>query len=181
MPLGNHPAGLGPEAHLSVMRKVSLSGLSRACRGEPVEETPKAARLPAAQNGAAPEAGLSAKQSASRATTFFSTEGRPSGLCTPPCYKAGPCYPVNDATIRLCGAGHFASGAIRSRLEAVPTAFFLTEPTARRQIRPYPRSQQVVHAQCGLTKHHIESLCKRPNPDELDTTRDRHTIDGALR
>ena len=47
--------------------------------------------------------------------------------------------------------------AIRSRLpfgaaqgpepvegEAAPTAFLLTEPTARREGRPYPRSQQVV-------------------------------------
>ena len=36
--------------------------------------------------------------------------------------------------------------AIRSRLEAAPTAFLLTEPSARKEGRPYPRSQQMVRA-----------------------------------
>ena len=33
-----------------------------------------------------------------------------------------------------------------SRLEAAPTEFLLTEPTARREGRPFPRSQQVARA-----------------------------------
>ena len=65
---------------------------------------------PAAQNGAAPQAGSSAKQSASGATTFSSMENGPPRLCTPPRHKAGPHrYTINDATMRLCGADHPAS------------------------------------------------------------------------
>jgi len=33
-----------------------------------------------------------------------------------------------------------------SRLEAAPTEFLLTEPTARREGRPFPRLQQVARA-----------------------------------
>ena len=36
--------------------------------------------------------------------------------------------------------------AIRSRLEAAPTAFLPTEPKARRDGRPHQRSQQVIRA-----------------------------------
>jgi len=110
------PQGLGPEAYLLVRRKVNLSCLSRACRGESAEGTPEDARLPAAQNGAAPEAGSCAKQSASGATMCSSMQGRPPGLCTPPRYEAGP-HPLLAMT-RLCafvdlpasgGADHPAS------------------------------------------------------------------------
>jgi hypothetical protein len=60
--------------------------------------------------GAAPEAGSSAKQSASGASTFSSMFGGPSGLCMPPRYKAGPHrHTINDATMRLCGADDPAS------------------------------------------------------------------------
>ena len=52
---------------------------------------------------------------------------------------------INGATMRLCRTDLPAS-AHSSRLEAAPTAFLLTEPRARREGRPYPRSQQVVRA-----------------------------------
>jgi len=54
-------------------------------------------------------------------------------------------FTINAATMRLCRADLPAT-AHSSRLEAAPTAFVLTEPTARREGRPDPRSQQVVRA-----------------------------------
>jgi hypothetical protein len=48
--------GTGPEAYLQVRRKVSLTCLSRAYRGEPAQGTPEDARPPAVQNWAAPGA-----------------------------------------------------------------------------------------------------------------------------
>ena len=63
---------------------------------------------------------------------------------------------INAATMRLCRAdlpasahsSRLASGLERptARREVAPTAFLLTEPTARRDGRPYPRSQQVARA-----------------------------------
>jgi len=52
---------------------------------------------------------------------------------------------INAATMRLCRAD-FPASAYSSRLEATPTVSPLIEPQARREGRPYPRSQQVV---CG--------------------------------
>ena len=52
---------------------------------------------------------------------------------------------INAATMRLCRADLSAS-AHSSRLEAAPTALLLTEPPARGEGRPCPRSQQVVRA-----------------------------------
>ena len=52
---------------------------------------------------------------------------------------------INAATMRLCRADLPAT-AHSSRLGAAPTAFLLREPAARREGRPYPRSQQVVRA-----------------------------------
>jgi len=74
-----------------------------------------------------------------------SLTGTPPGLCTPLRYKAGPhLNTINAATMRLCRADHPASGAIRSRLEAAPTAPLLTEPTRKDgQIRG--RSSWFVH------------------------------------
>ena len=56
------------------------------------------------------EAGWSAKQSASGATTFSSMEGRPPELSTAPALegRAAP-YTINAATMRLCGADRPAS------------------------------------------------------------------------
>ena len=51
-------AGLDLRRTWSAHRKVSLSCLSRACRGEPVEGRPEDARLRAVQNGVAPGAGM---------------------------------------------------------------------------------------------------------------------------
>jgi hypothetical protein len=61
---------------------------------------------------------------------------------------------INAATMRLCRADLPAS-ARSSRLEAAPTALLLTEPTARRDGRPYPRSQQVARTQCGLGEEEL--------------------------
>ena len=48
----------------------------------------------------------------------------------------------------------------QSRLETAPTAFFLTEPTTRREGRPCPRSQQVILAWRGLeSQHQLVMLC----------------------
>jgi hypothetical protein len=65
--------------------------------------------------------------------------------------RRGPCLRF-VATMRLCRLARLRRGrpslpnAIPSRLEAAPTAFLLTEPTARREGRPYPPSQQGVRA-----------------------------------
>jgi len=70
-------------------------------------------------------------------------------LCAPR-YKAGPHLLLSMT--RLCAFVEQITlpRIIQPRLEVAPTAFLLTEPTARRERRPYPRSQQTVRASCGL-------------------------------
>jgi len=91
-------------------------------------------------------AGWSAAQSACGATTFLWSEKGSPGFPPDPARKARPPSPLS--MMRLCAFAEQTSlpQLPRSRLEAAPTAFLLTEPTARRDGRPYPRSQQVVHA-----------------------------------
>jgi hypothetical protein len=50
------------------------------------------------------------------------------------------------ADLLASGGADLPASAHSSRLEAAPTVFLLTEPTARREGRPYPRSQQVARA-----------------------------------
>ena len=70
-------------------------------------------------------------------TPKLSTTTQPKGLAS--------LSTINAATMRLCREDLPAS-AHSSRLEAAPTAFLLTEPTARIEGRPSLRSQQVVRA-----------------------------------
>jgi hypothetical protein len=83
-------AGLDLRRTCSVRRKVSLSCLSRARRGESVEGRPEDARLPAPRDGAAPEAGRSAAQSASGASTFLRPQKGLPGFPREPRRKARP-------------------------------------------------------------------------------------------
>jgi len=62
-----------------------------------------------------------------------------------PAQRPGLALHHHAATMRLCRADLPAT-AHSSRLKAAPTAFLLTEPTARREGRPDPRSRQVVRA-----------------------------------
>jgi hypothetical protein len=68
-------------------------------------------------------------------TLKLSTKTLPKGLAS--------LSTINAATMRLCRADRPAT-THSSRLKAAPTAFLLTESTARREGRPYPWSQQVV-------------------------------------
>ena len=72
--------------------------------------------------------------------------GRFPGFCTPLRYSARPHSILSMP--RLCAFVEQITPprAIRSWLEAAPTAFFFTEPRARREGRPFPRSEQVVRA-----------------------------------
>jgi hypothetical protein len=73
-------AGLGPEAY-------SFSTSRRS--------SPENARLPARQDGAAPEAGSSAAQSASGASTFPRSQDGPPGFRPEPRRKARPPSPLS--------------------------------------------------------------------------------------
>ena len=70
-------------------------------------------------------------------TPKLSTTSPPKGLAS--------LSTINAATMRLCRAD-LPAAAHPSRLKAAPRAFLLTEPRARREGRPDPRSQQVVRA-----------------------------------
>jgi hypothetical protein len=112
---------------------------------------------PAVQNGAAPGAGMVCGAKRIRSLYLPWMTGVTPKLSTTPRPKAWPRSPLFNAAItpwRDALADLSASGGAdlpatthSSRLEAAPTgAFVLTEPTARREGRPYPRSQQAVRA-----------------------------------
>ena len=125
--------GTGPEAYL-----FSTSQGSK----------PEDARLPAVQNGAprrgqgwsAPE-GLR-DRGAKRIRSLYlpwMTEVTPKLSTTTPPKGLALFSTINDATMRLCRAdlpatAHSSPRACRGR--SAPTAFLLTEPTARREGRP---------------------------------------------
>jgi hypothetical protein len=125
-------AGLGPEAYWSVRRKVPRDDLGTSeTRGRPAFDW-------ARRSGAGGRVVCGAKRIRSHYLPS-PTERRP-GLSTrtPP---KGPASlsTINDATMRLCRADLPASRHLNRAY------------AARREGQPYPRSQQVVRAQCGLS------------------------------
>jgi hypothetical protein len=115
-----------------------------------------------AQDGAAPKAGMGCGAKRIRSLCLpWMTGVIPKLSPTNPPKGLASLSTINGATMRLCRADLPAS-AHSSRLpfgaaqcpepaegEAAPTAFLLTEPTARREGRPYPPSYQVARACCG--------------------------------
>jgi hypothetical protein len=130
------PQGLGPEACLSVRRKVSLSrARRRKARGR-------------AASGWAKRAGGRVVCGVKRIRSLYlpwMTGVTPKLSPTVPPKGLASFSTINAATMRLCRAD-LPVFAHSSRLEAAPTAFVLTEPPARREGRPYQRWQQVVRA-----------------------------------
>jgi hypothetical protein len=107
---------------------------------------PEDARLPAAQNGAKPEAGMVCGAKRIRSLYLpWMTEVTPKLSTTTPPKGLVSLSASNGVTMRLCRADLPATAHL-SRLQVAPTAFLVTEPTARREGRPNPRSQPVVRA-----------------------------------
>ncbi len=98
------------------------------------------------QNGAAPVTGMVCGAKRMRSLYVPRMTGLTPMISTTTTLKGLASFSTIDAaTMRLCRADLPAT-AHSSRLKAAPTAFILAEPTARREGRPYPRSQQVIRA-----------------------------------
>ena len=129
------PQGLGPEAYFSQYAARSES------RGRPASGCAK-------RGGAGGRVICETKRIRSHYLLLDVRQASRTLDATPLQGRASP-YTINDAiTPRrdVFVEQITLPRAIRSRLEAAPTAFLPTEPKARRDGRPHQRSQQVIRA-----------------------------------